>query len=61
MSNPIINEWIIAKFPKTEDAILVQKWFGTDLNSFFHQVVAEGKKEGLLAMAKKQEGEEKKA
>ena len=48
----VINRWITNKFPKTEDAVLIQKWFGSELNTSFHQVLAEGKESLLLARAK---------
>jgi len=63
--NPIIkeefcmNEIIVEMFPKTKDAILVEKWFGTEINKPIFQLLLKGKEKEVIAEAERLEKESK--
>jgi len=50
-----MRKWIVDHFPKSEDAVLIEKHFESKLSHPFFEVLAEGKEEQLLAVAKQLE------
>jgi hypothetical protein len=56
----IMNKTVIEMYPKTKDAVVVDKWFGSKLDDPIFAMLLEGKEEKLLQEAIKLEEEEKK-
>lgn len=58
-----MKPWIIKHFPNTEDAIVVEKHFGsalgTDASGRAHGIALEGKEKEMLAVAQLLEKEKK--
>jgi len=56
-----MNELIIEMFPKTKDAVLIQKWFGSKIdNDPLTRMLIKGKEDELLEEANRMEEEEAK-
>lgn len=62
-----MNAWIIKHFPVTEEAIIVDRWFGDafdttaskdSANGRVHAIAMEGKEKQMLDMARELEKEE---
>ncbi len=53
-----MNEIIVEMFPKTKDAVLIDKWFGDRLNDPIFKMLLQGKESELLAEAQKSEKKE---
>lgn len=56
----IINKKIMKMFPKTEDSVLVQKWFGEEFKKPLAIIMLAGKETEILKEAEKLEKEETK-
>ena len=54
-----MNKIIIEMFPKTKDAILIDKWFGEEFNKPIFKLLLTGKEEQLIKEAERLEKEEK--
>lgn len=54
----IMNETIIELFPKTAEAVLVDKWFGKEIDKPIFKLLIDGKQKELIAEAKRLEEEE---
>lgn len=54
-----MNEIIIAMFPKTKDAVLVDKWFGREIDKPIFKMLIKGKEKELIAEAIRLEQESK--
>lgn len=57
-----MNKFVSDNYKNTDDALLVQKWFGGDLpcdSSFLNKLVFKGKMSDILAEAKRLEKESK--
>jgi len=58
-----MKQWIIKHFPNTEDAIVVDKHFGSafeaNASGRAHGIALEGKEKEMLAMAQQLEKEKK--
>src|SRR3990167_1215090 len=51
----IMNEIIVEMFPKTKDAVLVDKWFGREIDKPIFKMLIKGKEAELIAESKKME------
>ena len=49
--NATMNPSIVEMFPSTKDALLIEKWFGDDLESPLMEILIKGKERELLAAA----------
>ena len=49
--NATMNPSIVEMFPSTKDALLIEKWFGDDLESPLTKILIKGKERELLAAA----------
>lgn len=55
-----INVYIQRLFPKTKDAVLISKWFGSDIFSHVTEVLCQGREKELLEKANELEKEAEK-
>lgn len=53
-----MNEFIARLFPKTEDAVLVYKYFSAKINSKYDEIIAVGREQAILAAAKEMKAAE---
>lgn len=56
-----MNKLIVEMFPKTKDAVLIEKHFGTKLDDPIFKMLLKGKEKELLQEAQKMEEDELKA
>lgn len=54
-----MNQIIIEMFPKTKDAVLVDKWFGREIDKPIFKMLIEGKEKKLIEEALRLESESK--
>jgi hypothetical protein len=52
-----MNKIIIELFPKTKDAVLIEKWFGAEIDNPKFQLLLKGKEKEVIAEAEKLEKE----
>ena len=55
MAGCIMNEIIVEMLPKTKDAVLVDKWFGREIDKPIFKMLIKGKEAELIAESKKME------
>ena len=53
-----MNKAIMEAFPKTADAVVVQKHFGHEINNFTKELILLANKDAYLAEANRREAEE---
>lgn len=54
-----LDKWIKEHYPRTKDALLVDKWFGENIEHRITQFFLKGREQELLDFARQLEEEEK--